>query len=188
MHRVSVALISLWLGGVVLPLQAQDVNIPAEVDSLARVRLVRAGTVSETLVGQIVRADPEQITLRYWDGESIVPTSDIRRVDVSLGSPPIGVRRGALQGFAAGVVIVGVSALLGSASECEDCMFDITEAAVKGAVPITVVLTGAGALTGLLPGKERWRSVPLPLKIRSSTSPPSNEPRAERGLQGTPPA
>lgn len=65
MHRVSVALISLWLGGVVLPLQAQDVNIPAEVDSLARVRLVRAGTVSETLVGQIVRADPEQITLRY---------------------------------------------------------------------------------------------------------------------------
>lgn len=175
MPRFSTALLALSLAGFALPLEAQSGQVMTEVDSLARVRLVQQNAVPRTIIGQLVHADAERITLRHPEGQSIVPISKVRRLDVSLGSPPIGVRRGALDGFVAGVVIIGTYYVLGSTTECEDCMLDISEVTVKGAVPITVVLTGVGALTGLLPGKERWRSVPLPVKLRSPAQPPPTE-------------
>lgn len=170
MPRIVVALLSLALLSGAVPVHAQSVSGPTAVDSLARVRVVQQSGSPRTTTGQLASADSRRIIIEHAGGRLVVPISEIRRFDVSLGRK-IGVLRGASQGFVAGTLLVGIFYLAGDGDGCEDCMITPRKLAIAGGVPFTIFMTGFGALTGMLPGWERWQRAPVPVRIRPASQP-----------------
>lgn len=161
-RRALLALLFLVFGGV--PLQGQSVPGPTEVDSLAWANVVQRNASPRTFTARIVSADSASIVFQHEGRFFFVPVSEVERMDISLGRPRIGVARGAGHGFVSAALLLGL--LYAAGSGCEDCYFNPREIALDAAVPFTLVMTGVGALTGLLPGKERWIRVQLPVTVR----------------------
>jgi hypothetical protein len=155
-----------------LPLRAQSAAIRTEVDSLTWAQVVQRDGSPRTFTARIVSADSASIVFRHQGGFFFVPVSEIERMHISLGQPRFGVRRGARQGLVSGALVIGLMFLIGDGGCEDDCYFDLRAAAVRGAVPILLVSTGIGALSGLLPGKERWIRVQPPVTVRRAPAAP----------------
>lgn len=178
--RIQLALLSLALCLGAIPLHTQSVSIPTEVNSLVRVRVVQQDAKPRRITGQLAFADSQRVMIEQTEGLLVVPVSQIRRLDVSLGHPKIGVARGASHGLLASVIVLEGLYLLGD-GECEDCWVTPRDVAVAVAVPFTVVMMGVGALSGLLPGWEQWKRVSLPVRIRHASEASARRPSPDSG-------
>lgn len=179
---IVLALLSFALVSPV-PLRAQvdpaapvEVDSLAEVDSLSRVRLARRTALPRRVSGRLVSIDSQAIAVEHEGGFVVVPLSEVTRLDVSLGPRlPLGAWKGAQQGFLAGVVFTAffyaLGAVVDARSDCDECYFTMRGLALVGGVPVTLLSAGIGASTADLSRKERWKRVPLPVRVRSAASP-----------------
>ena len=161
-RHALLALLFLAIGGV--PLRGQSAPPPTEVDSLVWANVVQRNASPRTFTARIVAADSASIVFQHQGRFFFVPVAEVERMDINLGRPTIGVARGAGHGFLSAALVLGLLYVAGSG--CEDCYLSPREIAAEIAVPFTLVMTGVGALSGLLPGRERWVRVQPPITVR----------------------
>lgn len=178
-HAVRIALmrrtLSLLAGlllAVALPLAGQSAPFPGvELDSLARVRLVQTAVAPRVLVGRLLYADSQVVTIERRGKPVLVPLGAVRSLHRSAGRYTAGrsAWRGAKTGFLVGAGISAVFITAGVVSDrdgCDDCFISATAAAVLLSVPLTALTTVGGAALGALSPRERWVRVDLPVCLR----------------------
>lgn len=171
-NRRVPALLLLLLAILPARAAAQETVQPTPVDSLATVRVqVRQWfPVPHRVQGRLMAADTGSVTVRPRGGADpvVVPLTKLRRMEVSLGrrTRGEGLRRGALEGLAAGAAFVTV--LLATelvSGECEDCYFTPATIAREFGVHLIVTTTVSGAVGGTLWPGERWARVRPPVVL-----------------------
>lgn len=143
------------------------------LDSLTRIRVQQTGR-PHWLTGRLLAADSQALTVEHRGGPYELPLSAVRRVDVSVGfrSSEERVKSGAKRSFLLAAAVGGALLVLGAAvdltTECADCMLPASAVALGVGVSLTASTTAAGALFGALSSRDRWKRVPLPVRIRRS--------------------
>lgn len=160
------------------PLAAQAAPpAPAEVDSLARVRVTHTAFSPRQLVGPLLHADSAAVVVRHRGDPVGVPLSAVRRIEVSERRLYAGqrLRRGARRGFVVGAVISGALFVLAGAvdltTECQDCMFPAVTVPIVATPAILLTTTGSGALLDYLSPGDVWRRVEPPVRVRGADPP-----------------
>lgn len=188
MHWKRSALVLLALASPVRALAAQDDGpVRAEVDSATTVRILRQSWLANPVQGRLVFADSQVIRLERHGEEVALPVAGVRSVRVSLGERSTaggawkGARDGLLLGAVASVALFGVSTVVDAADDCHDCYINMKIIAAILSVPTMAATTVIGAVAGAVKPGERWREVPLPMRVRTPLPPPQPVPSETAG-------
>lgn len=153
-HAAVVIVLGLVAAG---PLEAQ------RLDSLPVGARLRVLATQHAVRGTLIRADSTGLLLAPADGGPSVfaPVAELRRVDVSEGSPPAwgAFQRGAGIGFLVGAGIGVVATALASQSHDGDAIIIPTQDLVRLlSIGFTGVTTLGGGLIGVA-SRERWHQL-----------------------------
>lgn len=146
---------------------AQDAPRHTQLDTLARVRVVRAQLEPRVVEGQLLSADSSTLVVNTPRGPVATPVGSVRRLEVTTGRR-VSFHRGARQGFVAGVGVAGALYLVGlvTGRSQEDAIVSRSRG-VSLAPGVILGMTALGAIAGSLPGAGvEWRPTPLPVSIR----------------------
>ncbi len=182
MLSTVIALLSLALLCLPLPTAAQAAP-PTELDTLTRVRLIRYPLPGGRFVGRLIAADTAGVVIERGGTLQRRNWAEIRRVEISMGKSRRGVARGAGEGLATSLLLLGFYYVLPQ-GECEDCLFTPRSLVRAAGLPVVLAITAVGALSGF-ERIERWKRVPLPLHVRpSEASSDTTSSAAEQGAAG----
>ena len=138
--------VGIMTGAVALPAQEATVSLRGQ-----RVRLVLLA--GDPLVGRLLEVGADSFRLARPGEARTIPASDVRRVELSVGR-----HSHAGRGAVIGAVVGGALGLLAVASAGDDYYYTDGEK-VAGAVGITAMGAGVGALIGGLTHSERWQEL-----------------------------
>ena len=174
MPRPTIAVALALAYCIALPVGAQMVTRPDEIQPGARVRIIAPGIVAGRYVGTVLSRSGDTLTVGSPNGLPFaLPSSRITSLEISRGkSRSDGAKRGMKWGAPIGLVMGLLT--VGFADDCYGCSNRTDNAwgsgiAWVGLNAVSGALWGAGI--GALIGRERWEGFDLPrhasLGIRS---------------------